>query len=91
MLSLIILFVQRPSVLTGFQNLVPRVFDVYLAKGTALRAKVGEMLRGGGTDANLVAQIEGDDNLVRQTFFWSAPGERRPPRPHGSAPRGATR
>ena len=54
---------------------MPRVFDVYLAKGTKLRHQVSEMLQAGGTDANLVARIEGDDNLVRQTFFWSAPGE----------------
>jgi len=73
-LAMMALFVKRPEALTGFQNLVPRVFDVYLAQKTILRSKVGEMLRGGGTDANLVTQIEMDDNLVRQTFFWSAPG-----------------
>ena len=32
------------------------------------------MLQKGGTDANLVARIEGDDKLVTQTFFWSAAG-----------------
>ena len=33
-LVLVNLFVLRPASLTGFQQLVPRVFDVYLAKGT---------------------------------------------------------
>ena len=39
-LALISLFVARPDALTGFQALVPQVFETYLAKGGALREEL---------------------------------------------------
>ena len=65
-LALVTLFVESPDRLTGFQQIVPRVFDVYLALGTALRTKLCEMLLAAGREATLVARIKTDDELVRQ-------------------------
>ena len=36
-LVLVQLFVAKPDLLTGFQGLVPYIFDTYLARGVALR------------------------------------------------------
>lgn len=73
-LALIALFVARPDSLTGFQKLVPRVFDVYLCKGSKLRGELCTMLANGGMEQATVRRIGDDDELVRQVFFWSAPG-----------------
>ena len=73
-LSLVALFVASPGKLTGFQQIVPGVFDTYLALGTPLRLKLCQMLREGGMEATLVSRIETDDELVRQIFFWSESG-----------------
>ena len=53
---------------------VPRVFDIFLMKGTKLRADLCSMLMQSGTDRDVIDRIAEDDNLVRQPFFWSAPG-----------------
>ena len=74
LLALVSLFVEDPNRLTGFQKLVPRVFDAYLALNTPLRQELASKLAAGGTEAQLVKRIETDDELVRQPFFWSAPG-----------------
>eukprot|EP00966_Prymnesium_polylepis_P334356 7389730-Prymnesium_polylepis.1 len=72
-LALVLLFVERPATLTGFQNLVPKIFDVYLAKGTALRRELCTLLEGmklfcGDLDLTepdrLIAHIE--EALVQQ-------------------------
>ena len=74
-LALVELFVARPESLTGFQQLVPSVFDVHLALGSTLRNQMCEMLIEGKTmDGALAERIRTDDDLVRQPFFWSAPG-----------------
>ena len=73
-LALLRLFVRRPDSLTGFQQLVPGVFDAHLALGTSLRTEMCTMLKAGGMDASLVDRIGSDEQLVRQPFFWSAPG-----------------
>jgi hypothetical protein len=44
-LAMVKLFVRQPGSLTGFQQLVPRVFNVYLALGTALRRKLCDVLK----------------------------------------------
>ena len=74
-LALVELFVTKPDSLTGFQQLVPAIFDVHLALDTPLRNEMCDMLAaGGGMDSNLAARMRTDDDLVRQPFFWSAPG-----------------
>ena len=78
-LAMIRLFVEKPESLTGFQNLVPQVFDVYLAKGTKLREDLCSMLLSSGKDRDVIDRIAYDDGLVRQPFFWSAPGDKGPP------------
>ena len=73
-LAFVGLFVKQPERLTGFQQLVPKVFESHLTKGGALRTKLCEMLTAGGMDSTLVERIGTDDTLVKQAFFWSAPG-----------------
>lgn len=73
-LAMISLFVKEPGSLTGFQQLVPKVFDTFLCLGSSLRAKMCELLKEGGMDASIVGRIADDDELVRQPFFWSASG-----------------
>ena len=73
-ICMIRLFVEKPEALVGFQNLVPRVFDVYLAKGTKLRSQLVSMLLSSGKDRDVIERIAEDDDLVRQPFFWSDPG-----------------
>ena len=75
-LALLRLFVARPDSLTGFQQLVPTIFDEYLKLGTPLRAEMGRLLSDAGFDPGLVERINTDEQLVRQPFFWSAPGMR---------------
>eukprot|EP00966_Prymnesium_polylepis_P041039 952442-Prymnesium_polylepis.1 len=74
LMAMVALFVERPEELTGFQMLVPKVFDVFLAKGSALRSDLCERLKQGGHQKDVVARIATEDELVRQRFFWSAPG-----------------
>jgi len=74
LMAMVALFVERPDDLTGFQMLVPRVFDVYLAKGSALRTELCNRLTSAGHQKDVVARIATEDELVRQRFFWSAPG-----------------
>jgi len=73
-LAMIRLFVEKPEALTGFQNLVPEVFDVFLLRGTQLRKDLCSMLLASGKERDVVQRIASDDGLVRQRFFWSAPG-----------------
>ena len=44
-LAMVKLFVRQPASLTGFQQLVPMVFNVYLALGSALRRKLCDVLK----------------------------------------------
>ena len=46
-IALAALFIERSNDLLGFQQLVPRVFDVYLAKGTPLRSELCRVLAAG--------------------------------------------
>lgn len=73
-LAMIRLFVEKPEALTGFQNLVPDVFDVFLMRGTQLRKDLCSMLLASGKDRDVIDRIASDDQLVRQRFFWSSPG-----------------
>ena len=73
-LALVALFVASPGKLTGLQQIVPKVFDVYLALKTPLRLQLCSMLKDGGMEESLVKRIETDDELVRQIFFWSEAG-----------------
>jgi hypothetical protein len=73
-LALASLFVEQPDRLTGFQCLVPSIFETYLVKGSPLRARLCKQLVEGGMDAATVQRISEDDRLVAQRFFWSAPG-----------------
>ena len=73
-LALVSLFVESPR-LAGFQGLVPRVFDVYLEKGTTMRAQLGRVLAAGGAmEKTTIERIATDDELVRQPLFWSVAG-----------------
>ena len=73
-LAMIGLFVKQPERLVGIQQLVPKVFDCYLAKSTALRDELCMMLSKGGMPSDLVERIRTDDKLVAQPFFWSSAG-----------------
>ena len=74
--ALVAIFVcklDKPLII-GFRTLVPAIFDVHLARGTAARAQLGSMLGSAGFERSLVARIQSEDALVREPFFWSAAG-----------------
>ena len=77
-LAMLNLFLAEPDALAvGFQNLVPEVFDVYMCQGSRLRGELCNALasgRGVAIDAETVARIGSDDDVVRQPFFWSPAG-----------------
>ena len=73
-LAMLQLFVRLPEVLTGFQNLAPVVFDIYLEHGSELRDKVCKVLQEASQPDSIVEKVRNDDTLVKQPFFWSTAG-----------------
>ena len=64
------LFVARPAKLTAFAQLVPQVFDTYLALGSAPRAELNKLLMEKAFDENLEKLFSETDELVKAPFFW---------------------